>query len=177
MNRREFIGGATGLGWALAFPVGRPRRLVASQVPSNIVDFSASQLSAAIRQRQVRCLEVMQGVSGAHPPIQPGLQCHRQHGRRRCAAQPGGGRRSGSGARRVLGLDARHASCREGPGECSGFSNESGLSHLRGQSRRNRQFHDRQDPQCRVRSSLGKTNRARVRYGVPDIQCGIWCHR
>ena len=60
MNRREFIGGATGLGLALAFPVGRPRRLVASQVPSNIVDFSASQLSAAIRQRQVSCLEVMQ---------------------------------------------------------------------------------------------------------------------
>jgi amidase len=60
MNRREFIGGATGLGVALAFPIGRSRRLVASQVPSNIVDFSASQLSASIRQRQVGCVEVMQ---------------------------------------------------------------------------------------------------------------------
>ena len=60
MNRREFIGGATGLGVALACPVGRSRRLVANQVPSNIVDFSASQLSAAIRQGQVSCVEVMQ---------------------------------------------------------------------------------------------------------------------
>ena len=59
MNRREFIGGAAGLGAALAFPAGSPPRMVPSQVPSDIVDFSASQLSAAIRQRLVSCEEVM----------------------------------------------------------------------------------------------------------------------
>ena len=59
MKRREFIGGATGLGVAAAFPSGPADRLAASQVPTGIVDFSASQLSAAIRQKQVGCVEVM----------------------------------------------------------------------------------------------------------------------
>lgn len=60
MNRREFIGGATGIGAALAFAPGHAQRLMASQVPSSIVDFTASQLSAAIRHGQVSCVEVMQ---------------------------------------------------------------------------------------------------------------------
>lgn len=60
MNRREFLGGTTGLGVALAFPLGRSRRVEATQLPSSIVDFSASQLSAAIRQGEVSCFEVMQ---------------------------------------------------------------------------------------------------------------------
>ncbi len=60
MNRRRFIGSATGLGAALAFPARRSRRLLANQLPANVVGFSASQLSAAIQQRQVSCVEVMQ---------------------------------------------------------------------------------------------------------------------
>jgi amidase len=60
MNRREFIGNAAGLGAALAVPLGSPRRLRPSQMQTNIVDFSASQLSAAIRDRDVSCVEVMQ---------------------------------------------------------------------------------------------------------------------
>ena len=59
MNRREFMGSATGLGVALAFPSGRSSGLLASQVPTDLVDFSASQLSTAVRLRQVSCVEVM----------------------------------------------------------------------------------------------------------------------
>lgn len=37
-----------------------PLRLLASELPADITDLSASQLSAAIRERQVSCAEVMQ---------------------------------------------------------------------------------------------------------------------
>jgi amidase len=60
MNRREFIGSATGFGVALAFPSIRSNRLFASQLPADLVSLSASQLSAAIRQKEVSCVEVMQ---------------------------------------------------------------------------------------------------------------------
>ena len=60
MNRRQFVNGVMGVGVTMGFPLGRVRRLVASQVPSEIVDFTASQLSTAIRVRQVSCAEVMQ---------------------------------------------------------------------------------------------------------------------
>lgn len=60
MNRREFIGTTAGLGVAMAVPLSRFPRLMISQMPSNIVDFTASELSAAIRHRQVSCVEVMQ---------------------------------------------------------------------------------------------------------------------
>ena len=60
MNRRGFLGSATGLGIALAFPTIRSTTLWASQLPADLVDLSASRLSAAIRRRQVSCVEVMQ---------------------------------------------------------------------------------------------------------------------
>lgn len=60
MDRREFIGGATGLGASMAFPAGFTRHSAARQVPTDIVDLTASQLSSAIRQKQVGCVEVMQ---------------------------------------------------------------------------------------------------------------------
>ena len=60
MNRRAFIGSATGLSAALTFPAGRSSRFIAKQLPAELVGFSASQLSAAIQQRQVSCVEVMQ---------------------------------------------------------------------------------------------------------------------
>ncbi len=60
MNRRTFIGTTGVLSAALAFPAGRSTSLMANQLPAEIVGFTASQLSAAIQQRQVSCVEVMQ---------------------------------------------------------------------------------------------------------------------
>ena len=60
MNRREFLGNATGLGMALAFPAVRSTKLMASQVPADLTSLSASHLSAAIKQKQISCVEVMQ---------------------------------------------------------------------------------------------------------------------
>ena len=60
MDRRAFIGGATGVGAALAFPFGAAPLVSAARLPASIVDFTATQLSAAIRQRDVSCVEVMQ---------------------------------------------------------------------------------------------------------------------
>jgi len=57
MDRREFIGGTGGLGVLMA--IG-DQKLVASALPSDLTDMSASVLSAAIRQRHVSCVEVMQ---------------------------------------------------------------------------------------------------------------------
>jgi amidase len=56
MDRREFLGTAAGIGVAFAYPAA----ILASGVPSDITQFSASQLSAAIRQRHLSCVEVMQ---------------------------------------------------------------------------------------------------------------------
>jgi amidase len=60
MDRRQFLGSATGLGMALALPAVKPNKVVASELPADLTSMSASQLSAAIRQRQVTCVEVMQ---------------------------------------------------------------------------------------------------------------------
>ena len=60
MNRREFLGNATGLGMVMAFPAVRSGAFMASQVPTDLTGWSASQLSAAIKQSQVSCVEVMQ---------------------------------------------------------------------------------------------------------------------
>lgn len=56
MDRRAFLGGATGLGVSLSLPAD----ILASDMPADITDLSASKLSAAIRQRHVSCVEVMQ---------------------------------------------------------------------------------------------------------------------
>lgn len=58
MNRREFIGGTSGLGMALVMPSFAA--LQASALPVDITDMSATQLSVAIRDRTVSCREVMQ---------------------------------------------------------------------------------------------------------------------
>ncbi len=58
MNRREFIGGTSGLGMALVMPPFAG--LQASALPADITAMSASQLSVAIRERAVSCREVMQ---------------------------------------------------------------------------------------------------------------------
>ncbi len=60
MNRREFVTrslqGSLGLGASMLLP----RSLLARELPAEIPELSASALSAAIRERQVSCVEVMQ---------------------------------------------------------------------------------------------------------------------
>ena len=58
LNRRQFLTKTSGLSVALAMPA--TNRLSAQQLPADITQMSASQLSAAIAGRQVRCVEVMQ---------------------------------------------------------------------------------------------------------------------
>jgi len=57
MDRRDFLGGASGLGVLMA--LGQ-KTVLAAELPSNPTDMSASVLSAAINQREVSCVEVMQ---------------------------------------------------------------------------------------------------------------------
>jgi amidase len=56
MDRREFLGGASIIGMSMSLPAD----VLASDLPSDLTDLSASKLSAAIRQRHVSCTEVMQ---------------------------------------------------------------------------------------------------------------------
>ena len=60
MDRRSFIGDATRLGVASSLPVVGATRDAPRDIPTQVVDFTASQLSAAIRLRQVACVEVME---------------------------------------------------------------------------------------------------------------------
>ncbi len=59
MDRRQFLGGAAGLGFSAAIPTLSPGSVRASELPADITDMSASILSAAIRERHVSCVEVM----------------------------------------------------------------------------------------------------------------------
>jgi amidase len=56
MDRRDFMGGASGLGVLMA--LGQ-KPIVAADLPSDPTDMSASVLSAAIKQRDISCVEVM----------------------------------------------------------------------------------------------------------------------
>ncbi len=56
MDRREFLSGTTAAGVALSLPPD----ILAAEMPADLTDLTASQLSAAIRQRHVSCVEVMQ---------------------------------------------------------------------------------------------------------------------
>lgn len=60
MKRREFLNaslhGSLGVSASMLLPTG----LLANDLPADITELSASNLSAAIRARQVSCLEVMQ---------------------------------------------------------------------------------------------------------------------
>ena len=58
MDRREFMGGA--LVGAASLPLVGARPILASELPPDITEISASILSAAIRQRQLSCKEVME---------------------------------------------------------------------------------------------------------------------
>ena len=60
MKRRNFIAGAGCLSVALTLPLGKKAKLFAASLPADLTSLSASDLSSAIRQRQVSCVEVMQ---------------------------------------------------------------------------------------------------------------------
>jgi amidase len=55
MDRRQFLGAASGLSVALSLPA----KLSASELPTDLTDLTAAQLSAVIREQQASCVEVM----------------------------------------------------------------------------------------------------------------------
>jgi len=55
MDRRQFLGAASGLSVALSLPA----KLSASELPADLTDLTAAQLSAVIREQQASCVEVM----------------------------------------------------------------------------------------------------------------------
>ncbi len=59
-DRRTFLRTASGLGMALAAPAAVSSKALSDEIPSDITDLSASQLSHRIRARDVSCVEVMQ---------------------------------------------------------------------------------------------------------------------
>lgn len=59
-TRRCFLRRASSIGVALALPVLPVRTHLAQGLPADLTGMTASQLSAAIRARQVRCVDVMQ---------------------------------------------------------------------------------------------------------------------
>lgn len=56
MDRRQFITATAHTGVALTLPLALP----ASELPADITELSASALSAAIREQQISCVDVMQ---------------------------------------------------------------------------------------------------------------------
>jgi len=59
-SRRQFIRETIGLGASLALPLTWSAKLKGQDLPAEITSMTASQLSVAIRTRQVSCVEVMQ---------------------------------------------------------------------------------------------------------------------
>ena len=59
-NRRQFLKRTSGLGMALTLSARRAHPIGGQSLPADITSMSASLLSKAIRERKVRCLEVMQ---------------------------------------------------------------------------------------------------------------------
>ncbi|MFT5426884.1 MAG: amidase [Gammaproteobacteria bacterium] len=60
LNRRNFLRITAGLAVVPALPLFGSNHLLAQALPADITSMSATQLSAAIRARQVSCVEVMQ---------------------------------------------------------------------------------------------------------------------
>ena len=54
------MGSSSGLGVTLALSATPVRKIIASELPSDITELSAVRLSAAIRNGEVSCVEVMQ---------------------------------------------------------------------------------------------------------------------
>jgi amidase len=60
MDKRRFLKRAAIAGAAYALPLTMSRGLFAADMPANLVDFTASDLSTAIRDKHASCVEVMQ---------------------------------------------------------------------------------------------------------------------
>ena len=60
IDRRDFLRSAAGVGALIAMPSLGACRVSSDAMPDEPTAFSASELSIAIRQRQVSCVEVMQ---------------------------------------------------------------------------------------------------------------------
>lgn len=60
MKRREFLNKSVKSSLFVATSISLPSRLLGSDLPADITELSASNLSAAIRERQVSCVDVMQ---------------------------------------------------------------------------------------------------------------------
>ncbi len=60
MKRRTFVKNSGALGASLAVPLPFSARLFKAHLPTDITELSAADLSAAIKERQVSCVEVMQ---------------------------------------------------------------------------------------------------------------------
>ena len=60
MNRRRFVKDALAIGTALSAPLPFSNSLSAPNLPADLTDLSASDLSIAIKTKQVSCIEVMQ---------------------------------------------------------------------------------------------------------------------
>jgi len=60
MNRRKFLKHTTACAALLSAPFSYSHRLFAGNLPSDLTNLSASDLSVAIREKQVSCFEVMQ---------------------------------------------------------------------------------------------------------------------
>ncbi|MBT4254928.1 MAG: amidase, partial [Gammaproteobacteria bacterium] len=59
MKRREFLSKGLTVSTAVALGSSSLSQSFAAELPADIINMSASKLSAAIRQRQVSCEEVM----------------------------------------------------------------------------------------------------------------------
>lgn len=61
MKRRRFLKNSAALATLLSAPFSYSHGLFTGNLPSDITDLSASNLSVAIREKQISCVEVMQG--------------------------------------------------------------------------------------------------------------------
>ena len=60
MKRRQFIKNTAACSTLLSLPFPSASRLFAANLPSDLTNLSASDLSLAIRTKQASCVEVMQ---------------------------------------------------------------------------------------------------------------------
>ena len=60
MDRRRFLKNAATIGAVYGLPLTVSRGLFAADMPANLVDFNAGDLSIAIREKHASCVEVMQ---------------------------------------------------------------------------------------------------------------------
>ena len=60
MNRRQLLKTGSYLSVAYALPLTVSRQLFAANLPADLIDLTATDLSIAIREKHISCAEVMQ---------------------------------------------------------------------------------------------------------------------